>query len=82
MILLTFLFFPFTASSSFQEAKFMTAVKFNKKSKHQMNGDANDFKPKYLYYNMPTEAGSYDELQTTSRAITDGNETTERMEKN
>lgn len=47
-----------------------------------MNGDDNDFKPKYLYYNMPTEGGSYDELPTTSRAITNGNDTTEHIEKN
>lgn len=33
----------------------MTAVQLNKKSKLQITGDLNDFKPKYLFYDLPEE---------------------------
>ncbi|KAI8129627.1 Arrestin domain-containing protein 5 [Lucilia cuprina] len=42
-------------TSTFKEAEFMTGVQLNKKSRHQITGDLTDFKPKYLYYDLPEE---------------------------
>lgn len=47
----------------------MTPVKLNKKSKFQLPGDPVDFKPKYLYYDLPEELQPHlqDEMPTTSQ---------------
>ncbi|XP_073819342.1 arrestin domain-containing protein 17 [Musca autumnalis] len=59
-------------ASSFKEADYMTAVNLNKNSKHSLTGDVIDFKPKYLYFNLPEELQIHlnDEIPTTSQSQT------------
>ncbi|XP_065354351.1 arrestin domain-containing protein 17 [Calliphora vicina] len=69
--------------SSFQEAEFMTGVQLNKKSRHQIAGDLSDFKPKYLYYDLPEQLQQnlQDDVATTSQPTTSQhNEYTEKIE--
>lgn len=44
----------------------MAAVKINKKSKHNITGDVSDFKPKYLYFDLPQELQPHLEEDTPS----------------
>ncbi|XP_061393219.1 arrestin domain-containing protein 2 [Musca vetustissima] len=57
-------------ASSFREAEYMTAVKINKKSKNNLNGEVTDFKPKYLYFDLPEEMQPHleDDMPTTSQS--------------
>ncbi|XP_075145122.1 arrestin domain-containing protein 17 [Haematobia irritans] len=55
-------------ASSYREADFMPSVKLNKKSKCQLDGDPVDFKPKYLYYDLPEETQtSFQDIPSTTR---------------
>ncbi|XP_005176219.1 arrestin domain-containing protein 1 [Musca domestica] len=53
-------------ASSFREADYMAAVKINKKSKHNITGDVSEFKPKYLYFDLPQELQPHLEEDTPS----------------
>ncbi|XP_037825334.1 uncharacterized protein LOC119613375 [Lucilia sericata] len=69
-------------TSTFKEAEFMTGVQLNKKSRHQITGDLTDFKPKYLYYDLPEELqhNLQDDIPTTSQQSRQNNEYTEKIE--
>ncbi|XP_055852174.1 arrestin domain-containing protein 5-like isoform X2 [Episyrphus balteatus] len=54
------------ASTSFQEASFMSSTNLNKKDKNALNKDVSGFKPKYLYYELNEDI----EMTPTTMEIT------------